>query len=184
VTITNNGGANLVISATAVAGANANQFARTTTCATVTPGNSCTINVTFRPTTAGAKTATLTITHNAAGSPSSVALTGTGGAAGPIASVNATLAFPQTRAGTTNTNTLTVTNTGSGTLSISAATASALPFGASLGTCNVGIAAGRSCRLNVTFSPTAVGTFTGTLTITSNASNSPNSVSLSGSSRR
>jgi Ca2+-binding RTX toxin-like protein len=81
VTINNTGTANLVISATSLTGANANQFARTTTCATVVPGGSCTVSVTFTPTTAGAKTAALSITHNAPGSPSSVPLTGTGTAA-------------------------------------------------------------------------------------------------------
>ena len=43
------------------------------------------------------------------------------------------------------------------------------------------VAAGSSCTVSVTFVPTASGTRTGTLTVTSNASNSPVTVSLTGS---
>jgi hypothetical protein len=42
------------------------------------------------------------------------------------------------------------------------------------------IAVGASCVVNVTFRPTATGTRTGTLTVTSNAQNSPTTVSLTG----
>ncbi|HZX56974.1 MAG TPA: choice-of-anchor D domain-containing protein, partial [Ilumatobacteraceae bacterium] len=182
VTVTNNGGANLVISATALGGTNANQFARTTTCATVAPGASCTINVTFRPTTAGAKTASLSITHNAAGSPSTVALTGTGVS---VATVSAgALNFGATRINTTRTSTITVTNTGTAALTISSVATSGAPFTATLGTCTGSIAAGRTCRVNVTFAPTAIQAYTGTLTITSNANNNPTVVALSGNGRR
>ena len=47
-------------------------------------------------------------------------------------------------------------------------------------TCGTSIAAGASCTVNVSFRPTASGTRTGTLTITSNATNSPTTVALSG----
>ena len=47
-------------------------------------------------------------------------------------------------------------------------------------TCGPSIAAGASCTVSVTFHPTAVGSRTGTLTVTSNASNSPTTASLSG----
>jgi hypothetical protein len=41
-------------------------------------GASCTISVTFKPTKTGARSATLKITDNAAGSPQQVLLSGTG----------------------------------------------------------------------------------------------------------
>src|SRR3989442_1016507 len=52
-----------------------------TTCtngATVVAGASCLLNLTFTPTAASARTATVTITDDAAGSPQSVSLAGTG----------------------------------------------------------------------------------------------------------
>ena len=46
--------------------------------------------------------------------------------------------------------------------------------------CGKGVAAGSTCALNVTFTPTASGTRTGTLTINDNAGGSPQTVSLVG----
>jgi hypothetical protein len=47
-------------------------------------------------------------------------------------------------------------------------------------TCGGSVIAGGSCTINVTFTPNASGAFTATLNITDSASNSPQSVSLSG----
>ncbi len=75
VTVANTGGSPLVVSGVTVTNAS---YLLTNGCTTVAPGASCTIGVRFRPTTTGAKPATLSIGHNAAGSPTVVALTGTG----------------------------------------------------------------------------------------------------------
>jgi hypothetical protein len=42
------------------------------------------------------------------------------------------------------------------------------------------VAASANCQINVTFTPTAIGTRTGSVTITDNAAGSPHNVSLSG----
>jgi hypothetical protein len=47
--------------------------------------------------------------------------------------------------------------------------------------CGASLAPSNSCTINVIFSPTAVGSSTGTLTLTDNAANSPQVISLSGS---
>ena len=80
-TVTNNGGANLVISTVTISGTNAGDFAisaDTCTGATVIPTNTCTVSVTFTPTATGSRSASLMIPDNATGSPQTVALTGTG----------------------------------------------------------------------------------------------------------
>src|SRR5258708_16556784 len=51
---------------------------------------------------------------------------------------------------------------------------------AGLGRCGSSVAAGASCTISVKFTPTAAGTRTGTLTLTDNASNSPQTISLTG----
>jgi hypothetical protein len=52
-------------------------FAESNNCGTtLSPGASCTINVTFTPTTAGTRTGSVVITDDAAGSPQAIALTG------------------------------------------------------------------------------------------------------------
>src|SRR5258708_1471474 len=73
----------------------------------------------------------------------------------------------------------TLTNTGSATLTFSAAFSGDFAF-AGLGTCGSSVAAGASCTISVKFTPTAAGTRTGTLTLTDNASNSPQTISLTG----
>ena len=76
---------------------------------------------------------------------------------------------------------VTVTNTGSVTLNISSITTSG-DFAQTTSTkpCGSTLLAGKSCIIKVTFTPTAMGTRTGSLTITDNAGNSPQTVSLSG----
>jgi len=78
-TLTNGGNAALSLSSVALTGANPGDFAQTNTCgSSVTAGTSCTISVTFDPTASGSRSASVTITDNAAGSPETVSLTGTG----------------------------------------------------------------------------------------------------------
>jgi hypothetical protein len=74
--------------------------------------------------------------------------------------------------------TVTVTNSGTAAASVSSIAASG-DF-AQTNTCGTSIAAGASCSVSVTFTPTASGSRTGNVTITSNASNSPTTVALSG----
>ncbi len=74
-TLTNTGTASLAISAITVSG----DFAESNNCGgSVAAGSSCTISVTFTPTTTGTRPGTLSISDNAAGSPQSVILSGTG----------------------------------------------------------------------------------------------------------
>ncbi|MFM8518357.1 MAG: choice-of-anchor D domain-containing protein, partial [Nevskiaceae bacterium] len=92
VTLTNTGGADLVITAVGLSGNNADQFARTTTCTNangkLAAGARCTIAIKFKPGTAGSKSALLVIDSNAPNSPSTLALRGT--AVGPQVSIEAT----------------------------------------------------------------------------------------------
>jgi hypothetical protein len=79
VSITNIGADALSITSTAASG----DFTSTTDCgASLSAGHSCQVAVAFTPTATGARSGTLTIIDNAAGSPHTVALSGTGQAAG------------------------------------------------------------------------------------------------------
>jgi hypothetical protein len=74
-TLTNTGSAPLMFSSIAISG----DFAQANTCGpSVAAGVNCTVTVTFTPTAAGARSATVAITDNATGSPHTVALSGTG----------------------------------------------------------------------------------------------------------
>jgi hypothetical protein len=75
ITLSNTGSAQLRIAGIAAAG----PFSQTDTCGSnLASGATCTINVTFTPTTEGDFTSNVSITDNANDSPQTVALTGTG----------------------------------------------------------------------------------------------------------
>src|SRR3989475_1102373 len=83
VTLSNTGTAALSISGIAVTGTNSGDFAQSNTCgSSVAASASCTINVTFAPTASGTRTATVTVTDNATGSPHTASLTGSGVSSG------------------------------------------------------------------------------------------------------
>lgn len=78
VTLTSSGSGTLTITSITLTGTNASEFSKTTTCGgTLATTLACNVVVTFSPTTAGAKSATLVFTTNSGSSPDNVALTGT-----------------------------------------------------------------------------------------------------------
>ncbi len=150
VTLKNTGKAALRISSIKTSG----DFSQTNSCsASVTVGASCTIRVTFKPTTAGTRTGAVTITDNASPATQTVSLTGTG--RGPVVSLSPTsLTFPSQAVGTSSSpQSVTLKNTGNATLSITSIRASG-DF-SQTHTCGSTVAASASCTLSVTFKPTA-----------------------------
>lgn len=78
--------------------------------------------------------------------------------------------------GTSPSSAITITNSGSRTVSVSSATAS----GDFAATGCPAVAAGSSCKVDVTFTPTQMGARTGTLTIVDTAAGTPQAIALSG----
>ena len=79
VTLTNTGNATLSISSVTISGAQAGDFAQTNTCGgSVAAGANCSFSVSFTPGAAGSRTAALTLSDNAPGSPQAAALSGAG----------------------------------------------------------------------------------------------------------
>ena len=107
-----------------------------------------------------------------------MALSGTGIA--PAASFAPTsLAFGNQNVNTTSAaQTVTLTNSGTAALNITSIVASA-PY-AQTNTCPASVAAGANCSINVTFTPTAAGSQPGAITVTDDATGSPQTVTLSG----
>jgi hypothetical protein len=95
-------------------------FAETTnTCATLAPGATCTVDVTFTPTQPGTRTGYLAITDSAPASPQIVGLTG---AATDVSLSTTALKLRRQVVGTTSAaQTVTVTNVGSVTVNLPAA---------------------------------------------------------------
>lgn len=190
-TLANSGTAALNIGTLSIGGAAAADFSRAGTCAnggTVAAGASCTIDVTFTPAAAGARAATLAVTHNATGGSSSIALSGTGNAV-PQATIGlsaTSLDFGALVIGTDSpVRTITVSNSGQAALNLSGITVGGANAGIFTlgGTCatTTPVAAGASCTVTLVARPVASGAFAASLTLASNASNGSASVGLAGS---
>ncbi len=181
--MTNTGSNAVTINGIGIGGANAGDFGQTNTCpGSLAAGANCTILVTFTPTAIGTRTATLSVSDSAIGSPHAVSLSGTGTAA--IVSLSPTsLSFANQQVGTTSSiQSATLTNTGNAGLSIASITITGVNSSdfSRTTTCGTALAAGSSCTISVQFTPTALGTRTAAVTITDSASGSPHTVGLTG----
>src|SRR2546428_462547 len=170
VTLSNSGSAALSITSIAITGVREGHWAQTNNCpfspSTLAAGANCTINAKFTPSATGTRTATLSVSDNAAGSPQTVSLTGTGASStgSPAASLSLTaLAVGSQGLGSTGpAQTVTLSNAATATASLSIT--SIAIAGANSGdyaqanNCGSSVAAGSNCVINVTFSPTAAGT--------------------------
>jgi len=183
VTVVNSGAGTLTLSSIAITGANASQFKIFGNCGAmpIASGTGCTFNVGFAPTKAGAAVATLSLTDNAAGSPQTLALSGTGVVQVTLSATS--LTFPATTVGLTSASDyVTLTNTGTATLTftsivVSGTNATEFDFANSCGTT---LAVGANCSIHGHFAPSATGSATAAVTITDNAANSPQTIALSG----
>jgi len=183
-TITNNGTAVLTIGNITLSGANESEFTLIVPeVLNIAPEGTLEFTVSFSPVSTGAKTASLSITHNAGGSPATVALTGNGTA--PVFSISPTShIFEETTTGTiSEAQTFTITNSGTAILTINTIalsgtdeseftlTAPDLPWA---------INAGGNHSFTVSFTPVTTGAKTASVNITHNAEGSPHSVTLTG----
>ncbi len=184
VTLSNTGGVAVTITSIAVTGTNSGDFTQTNTCgASLAVGSTCTIGVTFKPTAAGARTAGLTITDSAPGSPRTITLSGTAVTAPAVSLSPSTLTFASQSVGSSSAaQTITLTNTGGSALTISSLALTGTNSGdfSQTNTCGTSVAAAAKCTIAVLFKPVAIGTRTAAVTITDNATGSPQSVALSG----
>lgn len=188
VTVSNTG--NAALSLTAITLGNSADFVIAGgTCSaggSVASGSSCTVSVAFRPAVgaAGARSGTLSIAHSAAGSPGSVALSGTAtAAAAPSALLTSLLGFGSVNVGTASpAQTATLSNSGTAPLTISTVSTSSSEFTVGSGSCAAGasVAAGSSCSVNLVFTPAAAGARSASLTIMHNASGGQSTAGLTG----
>jgi hypothetical protein len=190
VVLTNDLDAALTAASVEISGPNASDFQQTNNCpATIPAGGTCTITVSFTPPVLGSRPATLTVASSlSATSPLVVPLSGTGVAPFPIVSLSSNgLNFATQPIGTTSSpQTITLTNAGTAalqiqTLAIAGVNASEFTLtGASTCTNGASVAVNASCTIQVRFTPSGTGNRTAAVTITDNANDSPEMISLSG----
>ena len=185
--VVNVGSQTLGITGITVSGANAGDFAESSTCgATLAANANCSISITFTPSLAGAEQAALQVSDNAPGSPQTAALTGTGLAGrGSVTLAPASLNFGTIAQSTTTSQVVTVTNSGSSALHVSSVALGGSNPGdfSQTNTC-VGnaVAVQANCTITVTFAPQTQGQRTASLVIMDDGAGSPQTLALSGNS--
>ena len=191
--LTNGGTVPLEISSLGIVGTNASDFSQSNNCPTspqmLAAGANCSITVTFSPSLAGAESAAISFTDNAANSPQGVNLAGTGEE--PVASPSPQMvSFGNQPEGTTSAqHVVTLSNTGNLALNISLVTmggADAAQFaikGEDTCTNPAMVQPGANCSIGIAFAPQSTGNFNAQLQFTDNAGNAASAsqiISLSG----
>ena len=139
----------------------------------------CTVSITFSPTALGEVSGTLTLTgDNASNSPQTVTLAGSGEAQATLTPPKHT--FPKTKVGTTSAAAVFTLKNNLSTALTGVSPTTTGDFKISSTTCTATLAAKSSCKIDVTFTPTATGKRTGTLSVADSAVGSPQTASLSG----
>ncbi|HVI09343.1 MAG TPA: alkaline phosphatase family protein [Candidatus Binatia bacterium] len=164
-TLTNAGSSAVSISNIGVTG----DFSQTNTCGSSVPANgSCTVTVSFVPTTTGVRYGSITVNDSDGSSPQTLTLTGMG----TSVTVNpAKVNFGQIKMGASSSpKTVTITNNGAAALGITDIDIQDgafhnYPDYSQTNTCGSSLAAGASCKFTITFSPVTSGNRNGSLLV-------------------
>jgi len=204
-TLTNTGGSNITISEATVSGAGF-QLSGLNLPITLNSGQSTTAVVAFSPQSNGAQTGSISLTTSpsmsapqvrlqaanfkhgsfaargtsASSDTVSISLSGSGTTAGQLSIVPASLGFPNVKVGTNQSQSVTVSNLGGSSVAVTQASITGSGFSWSGVSLPLTLAAGQSTTFKVSFDPQVAGTATGSIALSSDASNSTLSLPLSG----
>jgi hypothetical protein len=187
-TVTNTGAVPLTITKIALTGSNTTYYKESDTCprspSTLVVGSTCVVTVTFSPTITGGLNSTLTVTDNTSAGTNNLSLTGTGKYP-TLSFTPPSLAFGSVAVNTSSSLTDTITNTSAVPLTIAHIkfTGSNTKYYTKTDTCPRSpstLAAGSTCTVTVTFTPTVTGSLNSTLTLTDNTSAGTNNLDLTG----
>jgi hypothetical protein len=178
VTISNTGNSTVSISQISASGAGYSASGITLPLS-LAAGQSASLSVNFAPTSAGSVSGSVTVVSTATNSPSVISLSGTG-VQPQISVIPSSISFGNVAVGVTNTQTLTIRNAGTAALNVSQASLAGTGFTSVGLALPLSVPAGGSSSFNIGFNPASAATVTGSITLISNAPNSPLVVSLSG----
>jgi hypothetical protein len=181
ITVTNTGGAPLVISRIAVTG----DFTETDNCTTasIAVNLTCSIQVRFLPTATGSRSGLLTVFGNVPGGQATAPLSGTGSPAAAIVLDPLNLIFRSTTINATSpAQNITISNTSAAAIALRTPSLAGVDFKITANTCGSSLAPSTGCTVAITFTPTASGTRSGTFTITDDSGTQTASLSGIGTS--
>lgn len=146
---------------------------------TIAPGQSASFTAVFAPKSSGAATGSVSVASDAAGSPTTAALSGSGVAA--QASVTpASVNFGNVMVGTRSTAVLTMSNSGGAAVTVAQVSASGSGFSVTGPSLPLTLTSGRAASFAVAFTPATAASSTGSVSISSDAANGPVTIPLAG----
>jgi hypothetical protein len=148
--------------------------------AVVPAGGSTSLGVKFAPGSAGDISAVITISSDASNATATLSVSGTGVADGQLSASPSSKAFGSVVVGSKQTQTVTLTNNGGTSVTISNASISGTGFQLSGISTPVTVNASQSTTFIVTFAPQSAASVSGSVTITSDASNPTLTLDLTG----
>ena len=178
VTLTNTGNAAVSISQVNVAGSGFT-LNGSAPLVTLSAGQAASFSVTFTPTVAGNATGSASVVSTAANSPLSISLSGVG-VQPQISVVPGSVSFGTVTVGQTNSQTITLSNPGSANLNVTQFAGPGTGFGLTGLAMPLTLAPGKSTTFTLSFTPTSGTSSSSSLTLVSNAPNSPTTIPLSG----
>jgi len=180
VRVSNSGSSDITVTqvSTAVSGFN---ITGTSLPVTIGPGKQSTFNVIFSPTVKKSISGIVSVMSSASSSPSTIAVSGTGAAATTLLDSSASsLSFGNVAIGASSILDVTLKNAGNSNVNVSGVSVAGARFATSGVSAGLILAPGQNATLQVSFSPSTTGSLTGSVTVASNATNSPVVISLSG----
>jgi hypothetical protein len=149
--------------------------------ATIAAGGSTTFNVAFAPSSTTPVSGSISLVNNSPNSPYTISLSGSGLAATHLLGASLTsLSFTNVTVGNNGTQNVTLTNNGNTPVNVSGFSISGAGFGATGVQTGTVIGVGQTATLAVTFTPANTTPVVGAAVVTSDATNSPTTIVLSG----
>jgi hypothetical protein len=180
VTVSNSQGSSATISQISATGGGFSLISTPTLPLVLSAGQSSTVTVAFKPTSAAPASGSLAVVISGSASSITEPLSGTGIAAGQLGVSPSAMNFGNVALGSSQKQTGSLT-AGSSSITVSSANWNGTGYSLSGITFPVAVPAGQSVPFTVTFAPQTAGSSAGNVSFVSNASNSPSTVTLSGS---
>jgi len=180
VTIANNGGANLTITQVSTS-ATGIKISGISLPLTIVAGSQSNFNLVFSPKTPGILSGNVSVSSADSSFASTVSLSGIGmSATAFLATSNPSLNFGNVAVGKSKQLSVTLTNAGNSNVTVSKVSISGAHYSTSGVSDGLILAPGQSATLDAIFNPAVIGKLSGSVSVLSNAKNSPATISLSG----
>jgi hypothetical protein len=180
VTIMNNGGSSLTVTqvSTSVPGITISGISLPLT---IAAGSQSNFNLVYSPKTTGILSGNVSVSSGGSSFASTVALSGIGMSPSAfLAASSSSLNFGNVAIGKNKQMSVTLTNAGNSEVTVTNVSISGAHYSTSGVSDGLILAPGQSATLDATFNPSALGKLSGSVTVASNAKNSPETISLSG----